>query len=81
MRKMSTYTVATLPRLSSTELSKAILENASSNLDAQTPPAKLAIVDVRDDGLLALSSDYFLISAELQTGPPTVSTSRSIQSN
>jgi len=50
MRKMATHTIATLPRLSSTELSQILLSNTSSNLDASTPPSKIAIVDVRDDG-------------------------------
>lgn len=46
---MSTHTIATLPRLSSTTLSEILLENKSSNLDAQTAPSHIAIVDVRDD--------------------------------
>lgn len=49
MRRMSTHTIATLPRLSSTDLSQILLSNTSSNVDAQTPPSKIAIVDVRDD--------------------------------
>ncbi|PMD13692.1 hypothetical protein NA56DRAFT_585144 [Hyaloscypha hepaticicola] len=49
MRRMAMHTVATLPRLSSTELSQILLSNTSSNLDASTPPSKIAIVDVRDD--------------------------------
>lgn len=49
MRRMAMLTVATLPRLSSTELSQILLSNSSSNLDASTPPSKIAIVDVRDD--------------------------------
>ncbi|KAN0104059.1 hypothetical protein V8E51_009804 [Hyaloscypha variabilis] len=49
MRKMAMHTVATLPRLSSTELSQILLSHTSSNLDAPTPPSKIAIVDVRDD--------------------------------
>ncbi|CZR62784.1 probable Putative protein-tyrosin-phosphatase [Phialocephala subalpina] len=49
MRRMSSHTVATLPRLSSTDLSQILLSTASSNVDASTPPSKIAIVDVRDD--------------------------------
>jgi Cdc25 family phosphatase len=49
---MAMHTVATLPRLSSTELSQILLSNSSSNLDASTAPSKIAIVDVRDDGIL-----------------------------
>jgi hypothetical protein len=52
---MAMHTVATLPRLSSTELSQILLSNTSSNLDASTPPSKIAIVDVRDDGMSNLS--------------------------
>jgi Cdc25 family phosphatase len=48
---MALHTVATLPRLSSTELSQILLTNSSSNLDASTAPSKIAIVDVRDDGI------------------------------
>lgn len=48
---MSSYTVASLPRISAKDLQNAILETASSNLDAQVPPEKLAVVDVRDDGV------------------------------
>jgi rhodanese-related sulfurtransferase len=48
---MAMHTVATLPRLSSTELSQILLSNTSSNLDASTSPSKIAIVDVRDDGM------------------------------
>ncbi|KAI9054418.1 hypothetical protein LZ554_001580 [Drepanopeziza brunnea f. sp. 'monogermtubi'] len=46
---MSMHSVANLPRLSSTDLSKIILSTATSNVDAATPPSKIAIVDVRDD--------------------------------
>ncbi|KAE8443856.1 hypothetical protein EG329_001265 [Mollisiaceae sp. DMI_Dod_QoI] len=46
---MASHTVATLPRLSSTDLSQILLSHTSSNLDASTPPSKVAIVDVRDD--------------------------------
>jgi len=50
MRKMSTHTIATIPRLSATDLSKILLSSTSSNLDAQPTPAQdIAIVDVRDD--------------------------------
>ncbi|KAF7858039.1 hypothetical protein EAF04_009395 [Stromatinia cepivora] len=49
MRRMSTITVATLPRLSSKALSDIILSHASSNLDALSTPQNLAIIDVRDD--------------------------------
>ncbi|TAQ83780.1 hypothetical protein B7494_g7895 [Chlorociboria aeruginascens] len=47
---MSMVTIATLPRLSSNDLSKILLEANTSNLDAQAPPEKLAVIDVRDDG-------------------------------
>lgn len=47
---MSMHSVANLPRLSSTDLSKIILSQASSNVDAETPPSDIAIIDVRDDG-------------------------------
>jgi hypothetical protein len=51
MRKMTIHTIATLPRLSAANLSQILLsESSSSNLDAPTPPSKIAIVDVRDDG-------------------------------
>ncbi|TVY24497.1 CDC25-like phosphatase [Lachnellula hyalina] len=48
---MSNHTIATLPRLTATNLSQIILteSTSSSNLDASTPPSKIAIVDVRDD--------------------------------
>jgi len=47
---MSSHTVANLPRLSPTDLSKILLTQTSSNLDAPAaPPSHLAIVDVRDD--------------------------------
>lgn len=47
---MASYTIATLPRISSTELRTQLLESASSNLSESVPPEKLAIIDVRDDG-------------------------------
>jgi rhodanese-related sulfurtransferase len=69
---MAMHTVATLPRLSSTELSQIILSTASSNLDASTPPSKIAIVDVRDDGMAnstlpqsRLSYSPFLVCSKL----------------
>ncbi|TVY48177.1 Dual specificity phosphatase, partial [Lachnellula occidentalis] len=48
---MSSHTIATLPRLTATNLSQILLSesSSSSNLDASTPPSKIAIVDVRDD--------------------------------
>ncbi|CZT12584.1 probable Putative protein-tyrosin-phosphatase [Rhynchosporium agropyri] len=46
---MPAPSIATLPRLSSTDLSKIILSQASSNVDASTPPSNIAIIDVRDD--------------------------------
>ncbi|KAI6713398.1 hypothetical protein JHW43_004115 [Diplocarpon mali] len=46
---MSMHSVANLPRLSSTDLSKIILSTATSNVDVATPPSNIAIVDVRDD--------------------------------
>ncbi|PVH73477.1 hypothetical protein DL98DRAFT_501079 [Cadophora sp. DSE1049] len=49
MPKMSMHSVANLPRLSSTDLSKIILSQASSNVDSSTPPSSIAIIDVRDD--------------------------------
>jgi len=55
MRKMSNITIATLPRISSSTLSSMLLAGQSSNVDTSTPPPFLAIVDVRDDGTLALS--------------------------
>lgn len=51
MRKMSMHSVASLPRLSSLDLSQIILSTAESNVDAALPSPKIAIVDVRDDGL------------------------------
>lgn len=56
MRKMSTVTIGTLPRLSSKALSDIILSHSSSNLDAPSAPHTLAIVDVRDDGTFLRSS-------------------------
>ncbi|PBP24118.1 putative Cdc25 family phosphatase Ibp1 [Diplocarpon rosae] len=49
MPKMSTHSVANLPRLSSTDLSKILLSTATSNVDVATPPSNIAVVDVRDD--------------------------------
>ncbi|KAK2626389.1 hypothetical protein QTJ16_004651 [Diplocarpon rosae] len=49
MHKMSMHSVANLPRLSSTDLSKIILSTATANVDVATPPSNMAIVDVRDD--------------------------------
>ncbi|KAL2061499.1 hypothetical protein VTL71DRAFT_6876 [Oculimacula yallundae] len=46
---MSMHSIANVPRLSSTDLSKIILSQASSNVDAATPPSSIAIIDVRDD--------------------------------
>ncbi|KAG9244407.1 hypothetical protein BJ878DRAFT_72425 [Calycina marina] len=43
---MSTYTVATIPRLSSASLSETLLAHASTN--SANKPSNLAIVDVRD---------------------------------
>jgi Cdc25 family phosphatase len=62
---MAMHTVATLPRLSSTELSQILLSNSSSNLDASTPPSKIAIVDVRDDGICPLFPESLLPPALL----------------
>jgi hypothetical protein len=58
---MAMHTVATLPRLSSTELSQILLSNSSSNLDA----SKIAIVDVRDDGICPLFPESLLPPALL----------------
>lgn len=66
MRKMAMHTVATLPRLSSTELSQILLSTASSNLDTSTPPSKIAIVDVRDDGM----TNFALPQSRLPTPHP-----------
>ncbi|KAK0118419.1 hypothetical protein ONS95_012706 [Cadophora gregata] len=49
MPKMSMHSIANLPRLSSTDLSKILLSQASSNVDSSTPPSNIAIIDVRDD--------------------------------
>jgi len=51
MRRMATHTIASLPRLPSETLASIILDSSSSNLDAQTPPSKIAVVDVRDHGI------------------------------
>lgn len=53
---MSSHTVSTLPRISAITLSQTLLAQTqtSSNLDATTPPSKIAIVDVRDDGTFAI---------------------------
>jgi hypothetical protein len=53
MVKMSTLTIATLPRLSANALSKILLEHGGANLDAPRPE-HIAIIDVRDDGLFFL---------------------------
>lgn len=45
---MSTYTVATLPRISGSELSQLLLSQ-SSNPDAAAAPSSIAIIDVRDE--------------------------------
>ncbi|RDL38908.1 Uncharacterized protein BP5553_03248 [Venustampulla echinocandica] len=48
---MASHTVATLPRLSATNLSTILLaaSTSTSNLDALTTPLDIAIIDVRDD--------------------------------
>jgi hypothetical protein len=62
MRKMSTYSVANLPRLSAAKLSELLLaqSSASANLDAPATASKIAVVDVRDDGeyLLLIPNHY-----------------------
>jgi Cdc25 family phosphatase len=52
---MSTLTIASLPRITSSTLSALLLANQSSNVDESTPPASLAIIDVRDDGISPFS--------------------------
>ena len=47
-RKMSTYTVATLPRISGSKLSQLLLSQ-SLNPDAAAAPSSIAIIDVRDE--------------------------------
>lgn len=54
MRKMSTYTIATLPRISPSTLSQLLLSQ-SSNPDAAAAPSSIAIIDVRDDGTCSLA--------------------------
>ncbi|KAG4414406.1 hypothetical protein IFR04_012469 [Cadophora malorum] len=49
MPTMSMHSVANLPRLSSTDLSKIVLSQSSSNVDSSAPPSNIAIIDVRDD--------------------------------
>lgn len=52
MRKMSTYTVANLPRISSKELSSLLLAQHQKLPE----PSKIAVIDVRDAGMDKLFS-------------------------
>lgn len=47
---MSNLTVATLPRISASDLSSLLLAGQPSNVDELQAPPSLAIIDVRDDG-------------------------------